>query len=67
MTIPVSALLLAMVIFNQFQRQMQRAEVAVEGAFEARGGIRRLLIQVVNAETGIRGYLLTRREAFLEP
>ncbi len=66
-TIPVAALLLAMVVFYQFERQMQHAEVAVESTYEARGELPRLLMQIANAETGIRGYLLTRRTAFLEP
>src|SRR5690349_18814962 len=66
-TIPVAALLLAMLVFYQFERQTQRAEFAVESTYEARGELPRLLMQVVNAETGIRGYLLTGRAAFLDP
>src|ERR1041384_8641755 len=65
--IPVTALLAAMVVFYQFEQQAQNAEHAVEKTFEMRGEIRRVLTQTVNAETGIRGYLLTRRPSFLEP
>src|SRR4051794_34754424 len=65
--IPVGALLLAMVVFYQFELQSREAEAAVERTFEVRSEMRRLLTQMVNAETGIRGYLLTRRESFLSP
>jgi PAS domain S-box-containing protein len=56
-----------MVVFYQFQRQLQQAAAEVEESYRSRSEMRRLLTQVVNAETGIRGYLLTRRESFLEP
>jgi PAS domain S-box-containing protein len=65
--IPVAALLLAMVVFYQFQLQTQDAEAAVVRTFEIRSQMRRLLTQMLNAETGIRGYVLTRRKSFLEP
>ena len=38
-----------------------------EHTFEIRSGIRRVLAEMVNAETGIRGYLLSRRQPFLQP
>jgi PAS domain S-box-containing protein len=66
-TIPVTALLLAMVVFYQFERQSREAGAAVERTYEMRAEMRRLLTQTINAETGVRGYLLTRRESFLEP
>src|SRR5690242_12321793 len=65
--LPVIALLLAMLVFYQLLQQRQTAEADVERSFEMRSQIRQLLTQMVNAETGIRGYLLTRRESFLEP
>ncbi|HEV3201042.1 MAG TPA: CHASE3 domain-containing protein [Bryobacteraceae bacterium] len=65
--IPVCALLAAMAVFYQFQRQTRQAASSVEQSFEIRAEIRRVLTLLVNAETGTRGYLLTQRDAFLEP
>jgi two-component system cell cycle sensor histidine kinase/response regulator CckA len=66
-TLPVTALLVAMIMFYAFEQQSRSAELAVEQTFEMRGGIRRILTQMVSAETGIRGYLLTNRKSFLAP
>jgi PAS domain S-box-containing protein len=66
-TIPVTALLVAMVVFYQFARETAQAERVVERTFEMRGDMRRLQMSMVNAETGIRGYLLTGRTTFLQP
>jgi len=65
--IPLTALLAAMVVFFQFSRQTAAAERTVERTFEMRSTVRRLMTGMINAETGIRGYLLTRRDNFLEP
>src|SRR5690348_16883053 len=65
--IPVCALLAAMVLLYQFEGQSRRAEAAVVNTFEVRAELRRTLTLLVNAETGIRGFLLTGRERFLEP
>ncbi|HLK62914.1 MAG TPA: CHASE3 domain-containing protein [Bryobacteraceae bacterium] len=64
---PVCALLAAMAVFYQFQRQTRLASDAVQQSYEVRAEIRRVIITLINAETGTRGYLLTRRAAFLEP
>jgi hypothetical protein len=61
--LPVTALLVAMVVFYQFEHQSRAAALAVEQTFEIRAEIRRALAQMVNAETGIRGYLLSGRES----
>ncbi len=65
--IPVCALLVAIVVFYRFDQQLQRAEAAVERAFEVRADIRTTLLQMVDAETGIRGCLLTHNSGFLQP
>ncbi len=65
--IPTAALLAAMAVFYQFEEQADRARAAVEHTFEVRAEIRQVLMLLVNAETGTRGYLLTRRRAFLQP
>jgi len=65
--IPVCALLAAMVVFYQFQQRMGEAQSSVEHTNQVRVEIRRVFIRIVNAETGVRGYLLTGRDAFLDP
>src|SRR5436305_14337347 len=66
-SMPLAALLVAMLVFSQFENQSREAERVVESAYEVRGETRRMLTSMVNAETGIRGYLLTGRPAFLQP
>src|ERR1017187_2599839 len=65
--LPVCALLVAMVVFYQFQQRMHDAGASVEHTYQVHLELRRVLIRLVNAETAVRGYLLTRRAAFLEP
>ena len=65
--LPVIALLAAMVVFYQFERQLEQAQAAVEHSVDVRSALRRLLVSVVNAETSIRGYMLTRNTEFLAP
>ena len=65
--IPVGALLLAMAIFFELQRQTSEAAGWVNHSFEVRAAIRRVITLLVGAETGTRGYLLSHQESFLEP
>jgi PAS domain S-box-containing protein len=65
--LPVTALLITVAVFYQFQQQNRNAQLALEHSFDLRSGIRRVLAQMLNAETGIRGYLLSRRQSFLVP
>ncbi len=67
MSLPVCALLAAMMVFYQFEQEARSAHALVEHTFEVRSQIRDVLMLLLNAETGTRGYLLTRQEAFLEP
>ena len=67
MSLPVCALLAAMVVFYQFEREARTAHSLVEHTFEVRSQIRDVLMLMLNAETATRGYLLTRQDAFLEP
>ena len=53
--LPVIALLLAMVVFYQFEREIEQAQAAVDRSVEVRSALRRVLLSMVNAETGIRG------------
>ena len=65
--IPVCALLVAMGVFSQFERRTNAADAAVVHTYEAGSELRQVLTLLVNAETGIRGYLLTQEEPFLVP
>src|SRR5689334_20489049 len=65
--IPVVALLVAMGVFFQFEQQTRRAAAYVQHTYDLRSEVRRTLIRMVNAETGLRGYLLTGRTGYLEP
>jgi len=65
--IPVFALLAAMAVFYEYEQQSMRADQSVVESFEVRGEIHEVLVLMVNAETGTRGYLLTGNSAFLEP
>ncbi len=65
--VPVCALLLAMVVFYRFETGLRVAESDLDRTFMARSELRRLLIDMINAETGVRGYLLTGKREFLEP
>jgi PAS domain S-box-containing protein len=53
-------------MFYLFQRQATDAQAWVEHTFEVRSGIREAMLQLANVETGLRGYLLTRRDSDLE-
>ena len=64
--IPVAALLAALTVFYLFQRQAADAQAWVEHTFEVRAAIREAMLQLANAETGLRGYLLTGRPSDLE-
>jgi PAS domain S-box-containing protein len=66
-SIPVCALLLAMAVFFQLQRQNKAAHQWVEHSFEVQTAIRRVWIQLIDAQTGTRGYLLTHQNPFLQP
>ncbi len=64
-SIPVLALLIVLTVFYLFQQQDKQAQGWVVHSFEARSNIREALLELANAETGLRGYLLTRRDSDL--
>lgn len=55
----------ALALFGNYQRA--RIEADVQRKFQMATGLSEVLTLMVNAETGMRGYLLTKREEFLEP
>lgn len=65
--IPILAIIVSASFSYLGNRQRERAETDVTRHFELVTDLEELLTLVVNAETGMRGYLLTRRVEFLQP
>jgi len=65
--IPLGALMVAVAVFYNLERQTCTARDWVEHSVTVRSEIRQVILLLANAETGISGYLLTRREDFLQP
>ena len=65
--IPLTAILLAMVVFYQYGEKAMDAQGWVNHTYEVGAQIRGLTNLVADAEAGVRGYLLTRRLSFLNP
>ena len=61
--IPVAALLISMGVFYLLDQQNQKAQAWVEHTFRVRSEVARVMLLVSRAETGNRGYLLTRDTA----
>jgi PAS domain S-box-containing protein len=66
-SIPVVGLLLAGLVFQRQLGLEGRLDEARETAVEVRTAARITLVSVLEAETGVRGYLLTGRTEFLDP
>ena len=65
--VPLAALALAGGVFAVFQVQDQRAGRLDSQSDAVRTTIQHVTIDLVNAETGVRGFLLTRQPGFLQP
>jgi PAS domain S-box-containing protein len=66
-SIPVGALLAAVAVFYDFERQTRDAQTWVDHTVVVRSEIRRVRGQINALEDSVRGYLLTLRESYLEP
>src|SRR5919202_1279902 len=67
LAIPVSCLLASVAAFGWLQFNTAKAEYWVQHTQQVRLEAKRLLTALLDAETGVRGYDLTRRREFLEP
>jgi signal transduction histidine kinase len=67
LALPIVALVLAIVIRLPFARQQAQTTALLTHAAETRDASQQLLIDLLNLETGVRGYALTRDRAFLAP
>lgn len=65
--LPMVAVVASAVLAFADNENRQRLETAVTRHFEMVGRLDALLTLLLDAETGLRGHLLTRREEFLEP
>jgi PAS domain S-box-containing protein len=67
LAIPVTCLISSLVAFSWLQSETARAEDLVHHSSNVRLNTKRLLSELLDAETAFRGYALTRRPEFLEP
>jgi signal transduction histidine kinase len=67
LALPIVALVLAIVIRLPFSRQQALTTALLTHAADTRDGSQQLLIDLLNLETGVRGYALTRDRAYLAP
>jgi signal transduction histidine kinase/CheY-like chemotaxis protein/CHASE3 domain sensor protein len=65
--IPLMALAFTFISSGVVNREQAAARVWVDHTWEVRVSIQKALGSLLEAETGARGYLLTRQEEFLEP
>ena len=65
--VPLAALALAGAVFAGFQQQDLQAAQLVNQSDAVRTVIQMVTVDLVNAETGVRGYLLTHQTDFLQP
>src|SRR5262249_39277907 len=65
--LPVICLLVVLVLFSAASRREREAERWAFHAQQVRLEATRLLGLLVDAETGLRGFIITRNPAFLEP
>ena len=67
LAIPVSCLITSLLAFGGLQFKTAQAEYWVQHTQQVRLEGKRLLTDLLDAETGVRGYVLLRRQEFLEP
>jgi PAS domain S-box-containing protein len=65
--LPLTALVVATGAFYLTERRNRQAEEAAEAASEQRTAARSVLITLLEAETGISGFLVSGHPAFLDP
>jgi PAS domain S-box-containing protein len=66
-SVPLAALLIVLAFSYVQHRRSERVEQALGRGLEVRTAVRQTLGALVDAETGVRGYLLTGDPAYLEP
>lgn len=64
--IPISCLIASLTVFSILQLQLIERENQVNKAQKIQSETRRLITVIVNAETGIQGYLITGKSEYLD-
>jgi PAS domain S-box-containing protein len=65
--VPILALLLSVLAAYLLERQQHESERAVQEMLQDRAHVLSMYVALLDAETGVRGYLLTHDDAFLAP
>lgn len=66
-SIPVACLVTSLIIFAYLQQQVNEAQYWVSHTYEVRKKTDTIFRLLLNSETSVRGYALTRQQRFLEP
>src|ERR671919_106282 len=66
-SLPVLALAAVIATFSLAQRREEAADQASQRAADVRTTVRSLLVSLLDLETGVRGFLITRDLRFLDP
>ncbi|WP_295620097.1 CHASE3 domain-containing protein [Chamaesiphon sp. GL140_3_metabinner_50] len=66
-SIPLACLLGAVVVYTLLRQRMVEAQLDVQHTNQVLAKSQNALISVLNAETGVRGYYISRDRLFLEP
>jgi PAS domain S-box-containing protein len=66
-SIPLACLLGAVVIYTLLRQRMVEAQLDVQHTNQVLAKSQNALISVLNAETGVRGYYISRDRVFLDP
>ncbi|MFB2892142.1 response regulator [Aerosakkonemataceae cyanobacterium BLCC-F50] len=66
-SIPVTCLVTSLIVFAYLQQQVTEAQYWVEHTYEVRQQTNRIFNLLLNSETAVRGYALTKQQKFLEP
>ncbi|MFB2936231.1 response regulator [Aerosakkonemataceae cyanobacterium BLCC-F154] len=66
-SIPVACLVTSLMVFAYVQQQVNEAQYWVEQTYEVRKKTDTIFRLLLNSETAVRGYALTRQQKFLEP
>ncbi|MDP9291486.1 MAG: CHASE3 domain-containing protein, partial [Verrucomicrobiota bacterium] len=65
--VPLASLVCSLIAFSLASSIEQQQQEQVRRSLEVQTQIRKVLANAVDSETGVRGYLLTGRDDFLEP
>src|SRR5437899_2893243 len=65
--IPLTTLLVVAPLYYLSGRRSQDSEAGIRHTLLVRNQIQQVLVSMLNAETGVRGYLVSGQDSFLQP